>query len=273
MNASNEKLLQQAEAAIEDDKLILPSPPDAMVKIMAVLDDVDASPRKIAMELNRDPALTARIIKVANSASYQQQNILTDLGQVIPRLGLKLIKTLVTSHMMMQMFAPPDAAHKQRLGQLNLHSLKVARYAYAIARLSRTVPAEDALLAGLMHDIGYLPLLQINTNMNEKTFDAFLFNYHPKVGAQLLKKWHVPDAIVLAVAEHENWKRTVNGKADLADVVLIANLICTEENHPAFVESSSISAYERLGIARDSDLSELSEYLSTADSLLPQTSS
>lgn len=271
MNASPRKLLRMAEAAIENDKLILPSPPDAITKIMQVLDDVDASPQTIATELNRDPTLTARIIKVANSASYQQQNNITDLGQVIPRLGLKLIKTLATSHMMMQMFAQPDPAYKQRLNQIYHHSLDVARYAYAIARQSRILPAEDALLAGLIHDIGYLPLLQYlgSNNMEEAELDAFLFKYHPRIGAQLLNKWHVPGSVVLAVAEHEDWQRVVADKADLADVVLIANLICTGENHPVFADSADISAYDRLGIERNGDLSELAEFLDTAASLLP----
>jgi len=98
-----------------------------------------------------------------------------------------------------------------------------------------------------------------------------MFKYHPIVGAKLLSKWHVPTSIVKAVAEHENWTRTVSGKADLADVVLLANLFCRQENHPAFEDSANISAYERLGIERNSDLSELSDFLGTAESLLPQT--
>ena len=272
MKIPPQKRLRMAEAAIEDDKLILPSPPDAIVKILAVLDDDDASPRKIAIELNRDPALTARIIKITKSASFQQHNDVTDLNQIIPRLGLKLIKTLVTSHMMLQMFAEPNLAHKQLLNQRYCHSRNVARYAYAIARYTRHVSAEDALLAGLMVDIGYLPLLQFfgsDDVMDEKTLKEFLTQFHSRVGAQLLNKWHVPGAIVLAIAEHEDIQRQGSTRADLSDVIIIANLICREIKQDSMPDKLDISAYDRLGIDRESDLSELTEFLTIADTLLP----
>lgn len=271
MNISPQKRLRMAEAAIEDDKLILPSPPDAIVKILEVLDDDDASPRKIAIELNRDPALTARIIKIAKSASFQQHHNVTDLNQIIPRLGIKLIKTLVTSHMMLQLFAQPNLAHKQLLNQLFRNSLNVARYAYAIARDSRTISAEDALLAGLMVDIGYLPLLQSlgDSSMEANTLDDFLIRFHSRIGAQLLNKWHVPGAIVLAVAEHEDLQRDSAAEADLSDVIIVANLFCREKDQHSDDPKSNASAYDRLGIDRKSDFSELSEYLAIADTLLP----
>jgi HD-like signal output (HDOD) protein len=262
-----------AEAAIENDKLILPSPPDAILKVLNALDDMDASPRKIAIELSRDPALTARIIKIANSVSFQHQCPVTDLNQIIPRLGIKLIKTLATSHMILQLFAQPNLAHKQLFDQLYRNSLNVARYAYALARYSQTISAEDALVAGLMVDIGYLPLLLNlgDSTLDDNTFDDFLVKFHSRVGAQLLTKWHVPEAIVLAVAEHEDVQRVSATEADLSDVVIVANQHCRENGQGTNEAKSNISAYDRLGIDRQSDFSELSEYLAIADTLLPVT--
>ena len=275
------KLIEDVEAAIEHDKLILPSAPDTLVRVRQLLDNPHATTEQLASLIATDTALAARILKVANSVIYKTQNGIDNLQQAISRLGLKLIQTLVTSHAMMQLFAQNNASANNPVSRLlndvQTRSIEVARLSYAIARHHKTLSADDALLAGLVHDIGYLPLLQVlgksqRLNKTDKNISRFLKDSHPQMGAKILSRWKFPNNFIDVAEQHEQLTRKGCGVADLVDTVIVANLLLYEIKHPQkdiSTVKAKVSAFVRLGLAMNCSISDFEEHIETATQLLP----
>ncbi len=280
-SCSYDNFIKEVETAIEHDQLILPSAPDTVIRARQLLDDPDATTDQLARLIATDTALAARILKVANSVIYKTQNGIDNLQQAIARLGQKLIQTLITSHAMMQLFAQNNNSStnpaNQLLEDVQIRSIDVARLSYAIARHSRQLSADDALLAGLVHDIGYLPLLQVlgksdNLDKRDQSIATFLKTCHSKLGGRILRKWKFPNTFIEVAEEHENIARKGSGSADLVDVIIVANLLVQEKNSPQENMPSikaAVSAFVRLGLSMDCCAADFDEDVETASQLLP----
>ncbi len=262
--------LYEIEAAIAQDKLILPSPPDFLIRIRQILDDDNSTPASIAALLATDPGLSARILKVANSALYRRQQEVETLQQAISSLGFRLLKTLVTSHVLMQAFIQADNRFRTFLNQLQHHSLMVAKLAWALASRHTRLPAEDALLAGMIHDIGYLPMIQNSNRIDMEPDEQLrLFRqHHSHIGALLLEKWHFPAPLILVAQEHENRLRQHKGDADLVDIVIIANLLVGQKEDGTSFDPA-IPAFAILGVDPEGDIfADLEDELKQATGML-----
>jgi putative nucleotidyltransferase with HDIG domain len=269
--------VQAIEQAIAQDQLILPSPPDILLRARRVLEDPATDTHKIAAVIGADPALAARILKVANSASYKRDQHIDNLPQAVARLGNRLIATLVSSHAMMQIFSAGNTESRAELNRLQAHSLAVAILSYAIARHCTRLPADDALLAGLVHDIGYLPIQQFlaMTGTALPSGDRQrLFEEHGRLGARLLTLWRFPLSIIAVANEHEWLKRPNPDKADLVDVVQAANLWARREEDPTGqdpLQLATAAGFIHLGLNPQDDpyrLDALRPHLQAARELL-----
>jgi len=275
------QLIEDVEAAIESDQLILPSAPDTLVRARQLLNDANATTEQLASLIATDTALAARILKVANSVIYKTHNGIDNLQQAISRLGNKLIQTLITSHAMMQLFAQKSGSTNdlvtRQLDAVQTRSIEIARLSYAIAQHSGQLSADDALLAGLVHDIGYLPLLQVLDkssllNKNDNSIIRFLKTNHPKMGAKILQKWKFPYSFIEVAKEHEKIDRKGDGTAALVDVVIIANLYIYEKNKPEkdiSITKATVSAFIRLGVNMNYANVDFNSHMETAHQLLP----
>lgn len=283
MGAGNNyhQFIKEVENAIEQDQLILPSTPDTLVRARQLLDNPNATTQQLASLIATDTALAARILKVANSVIYKTHGGIDNLQQAITRIGQKLIHTLITSHAMMQLFAQNSSSKNNAvtriLEDVQTRSIEVARLSYAIAKHSKQLSADDALLAGLVHDIGYLPLLQVlakskTIDKSDKGLPAFLRASHPELGATILRKWKFPNAFIYVAEEHEQLNRKGSGSADLVDVVILANLYLYEKNRPEkniSTTKAKVSAFFRLRLNMDYSNIDFDTHMETANQLLP----
>ncbi|HDJ85589.1 MAG TPA: HDOD domain-containing protein, partial [Chromatiales bacterium] len=141
----------------------------------------------------------------------------------------------------------------------------------AIARvLAARIPGlspDQAMLAGLLHDIGVLPILTHAENSPQLrgdmiTLDRLVVEYHPQIGAKILSSWKFPPSLVAVAAEHENLQRDPDGPPDLVDVVIVANLqsyLGGTPNH-AQVDWSTVPAFRRLGFDTEVNTVEMTEH-------------
>ena len=199
-------ILQDVEAAIRADRLILPSPPDHLLEIRRLLEAADTPVDRIAAAIGQDPALAARILKITNSAALGGQRPLESLSQAITRLGNRLVAALVTSHALLQAFGQPCPAYAGLLEIIRELSRQVAAWAWSLAREVRGLSAEEALLAGLVHRIGMLPILQCAAHHGAppptEAMHDLLERHHHRIGAILLAHWRFPPEIVAAVSHY-----------------------------------------------------------------------
>jgi putative nucleotidyltransferase with HDIG domain len=222
--------------------------------------------------------LTSRLIRMANSALLRRGTIeITDPKIAVGRLGLELVRNTVVSMAMDTTFrVPAGSVLHRRIDAVRRHSSHVGALAYLLARrLPEFAPADDAMLAGLLHDIGKFYILNRVQDFPElfddpQQLDALLCRWHTGIGRAIVESWGFPAAIAEAVDEHEALERDHRGKTpDVADVVLVANLIDNARGLPpeALPDFAAVPACRRLQISQASMSRILDEFAEEIASL------
>lgn len=215
---------------IENGKLVLPTLPEVALHVREVVDDPDATAKQLADIITTDAALSARLLKVANSPLYRGRVAIESVQMAVSRLGLSMVRNLVTSLVMEQMFQATSNRLDKRLRALWEQSTQVAAASQVIAARLPGIKNDEAMLAGLIHAIGVLPILMKADDGDDlirdsRKLDHLIDNIYPRLGANILKDWDFPDALVAVAAEHKNLNRNSGEKGpDLVDVVQVAVL-------------------------------------------------
>ena len=220
----------------EFDKYIknLPIIPDVASKIMAIADDnFDISFKELEDIIMIDPMLTARILKVANSAMYARQSEIANLQVAIGLLGFKNIKSLVLLITASQF--SKELKTSEYMTNFWRHSIATAFIAkHLVHRKKDRANEEIAFVAGLLHDIGQAALFQSDPSLYAKLLESieeideavevterkFYKTDHREVGASLLDRWNFPDVYVDAAKEHN----TLNINSKYKKMILIITL-------------------------------------------------
>ncbi len=263
---SEETFVEELIKDLETGQLQLPTLPEVALRVREVVDDEDANAHQIADTIAQDAALSARLIQVANSPLYRGRNEIDRLSMVISRLGNKLVRNLVTSQVMKQMFQATNDLVDQKLREVWEHSVQVAAIARALTGRTPGILPDQAMLAGLIHDIGILPILYRAEERDELLdtpglLDQLIDRLHARIGGAILKHWQFPEALIAVAAEHENLDRQHAGPADLVDLVQVANLQShIDSDHPlARADWGQVSAFQRLGLEVDVHEIELTD--------------
>lgn len=227
----------------------LPVFPQVAVKILQIQEEnIDISFKELESIILLDPALTAKILKVANSALYARQREITNLQQALTLLGFKMVKSLVllvsasnvySKNVKSQQQTTAATVTKTSTAMIWRHSVITAFISkYVATRIKQDDKKEDVFVAGLLHDIGRL-IMMIKFKEKYEQYIAYLnqMQYkdireieekifeinHQDIGKIILEKWNFPDELIDAVAQHHvvqidsKYKTTVQ-------IVVIANL-------------------------------------------------
>ncbi len=227
----SERILELIRRDLDTDRLILPSLPDIAMRLRPLLDAPGTTATKISRVISKDPALSARLLRVANSAYYPRSGLVRDLRSAVVRLGHRLVRQLSQLLMVAQLYdVQAHPAIKGHLVNLWQHSTLVATISELLARRHPHLSAEEAQLAGLVHDIGVLPILVRVEKMPQilaepRILNPIISTLHTQVGRKILERWRFPMDIMEVVSEHENLKRENAGLPDYVDVVQVANLL------------------------------------------------
>lgn len=192
---------------IDAGKVRLPSFPDAVVRVQRVLDDPKAGPVKIARVVGADAAFAARILRLSNSASLNPSGVpIQDVRVAVTRMGHQMVRCAAVSFALQQMnLGRNEPALTTSLRPLWQDGTLVAAIASVLARATRAANADEALLTGLMHNIGdlYLAVRTAGGGGNETTRDPewpqVVRLWRPRIGHAILKQWKFPPNIVAAV--------------------------------------------------------------------------
>lgn len=193
----------------------LPVLPQAVSSVLKLADSPNVSPRQIAQCIERDPAITGKVLRAANSAYYGFSNVNT-VGRAISCLGMNSIRSLVISVALQNMLA--GRSHSQAFNKTEFwkHSLAVGIACRILGTMKMPYKADEIYSAGMMHDVGYIALDRFAAReMDEmvrqsKASGASLTMLmqmtlgfdHRAVGALLADKWHLPPMMRNAVLYH-----------------------------------------------------------------------
>lgn len=260
-----QEILKELMAEVEADKLVLPSLPEVALKVRDAIEDEDATAPKIAKVITSDAALTARLIQAANSPLVRGTKEITSIEAAVTRMGNSMVRSIVNSLIVQQIFQPTTEVSDRKFRQFWTHSTQVAAICHSLAGFARLKP-DQALLAGLVHDIGALPIIKRAEDMpvlleNETLLDNIIRKTHTQIGAAMLQKWNFPEPLVLAAAQHEALQHTHEGPADYIDLVIVANLQSyVGEEHPlAQVDWNNVPAFAKVGLDTEVSVIDMDE--------------
>jgi len=220
----------------------LPTLPRVYHELTRVLacDSVDL--RDVIGLVQQDQALCAKILRLVNSVAIGFGREIPSMEHAVSYLGTRTIRSLMLA---VHVFAAPGTAPTLWLERLQRHALLVGSMARQIAAENRQV-AEDAFMAGLLHDVGKLvlaikhPMLsadlarwaEIENRTLVQVEQDILGVTHAEIGGYLLGLWGLQDAVVEAVANHHNPARVAQRpQIDALTAVYAANILAHEQQH------------------------------------------
>jgi HD-like signal output (HDOD) protein len=261
MSDIGQKIKQDILDAIENDSIVLPTLPEIALNVREITENEDSGLFDLIEVINKDTALSARLLKVSNSPLFRGANEITNLNMAVNRLGMQYTSNLATGLVMEQMFQATSEMIDTRMRATWQRSTEVAGICNVLARQHPHLAAGQATLAGLVYAIGALPVLKYvedhDVQINSVTLDSLVDELQPIIGEKILDKWDFPAELRPVPKECVNFMRTGN-KADYADLVMVAmlqNYIGTE-HHYLEMDWQSISAFKRLGIDPSIDPNE-----------------
>lgn len=204
----------------------LPPLPQAVLALQATLQDESASVAACALRIRQDPALTARLLRLANSAFYGVPGRVGSIDDAVQLIGLRSLRLLTMTAAVSMQFQPPRAPAGWLDGFWR-HALAVAHLAQGLAEL-RGHAVERAYVAGLLHDIGRLVLVANSAAADEQAGepagdqDA---DDHAEVGAAVARHWHLPPAVTEAIAGHHAPTAGPDAGLSLVDIVHVADAL------------------------------------------------
>lgn len=261
-------LMTELQLALDRDRLKLPSLPQVAVRIGELVESEEASADDVARLVNTDPAFAAKLLRVANSALYSSLGKCDGTREAIVRLGLGATRQLIMGFAVRDLFQSPNQAMRIMLRSAWVESLEVAALAIVIqGKLkSKNYSAEETLLAGLLHNIGFIGLLGFlsdkPTLLDEENLDlsTCVEQYRAQVGVKILTQWGFPAVFVDVVKHAENWTYKANN-CELCDLIQVAKLHRSLANRKP-LPMASIGASEAVGRLNFKD--EFSDKLSAS---------
>jgi HD-like signal output (HDOD) protein len=259
--AVEQKILQSVLDGVRFNAVKMPSLPEVAMRVRAAASNPNVTVDFLAVEIVRDAALTARIIRVANSPLVRARAEIRSLPQAVLRLGIDYVRDLVTAFALENSFEPRSPVVRRVLREIWAASKETAALSSVLAQRSRKVPADQALLAGLMHSIGALPLLaavdeQAGMEIDPGVLPTMVEEIHGDLGGTILRAWRFPEEIARVPEQYRDPCRPHDGPADLVDVVSVAHVMlkfagASADRMPLL---TSMDAVKRLGLDNDPDL-------------------
>lgn len=267
MNAED-KFITALMEDVSKGQLELPTLPEVAVKVRKLVDDPMVSADKIAKLVGTDAALSARLLQVANSVFFRGLNSVENVRTAVVRLGGVCVRNVVASLVMRQLYqADKMGPIKKDLLNLWVHGARVAAISHVLARRFTRLNPDEAMLAGLIHDIGILPILKRATKFPEVMEDKEILyrvidKMHQEIGQLILEEWHFPQDLVKVAAQHEDYYRDPSPEPDYTDVVLVANLhsyMGQPRHKSSAIDWNEIPAFHKLGLTPEQSIQAMAE--------------
>jgi len=275
---SVQDFLVHVQEELDANRLILPTLPDVALKVRDAVAKGESTSQELADMIVTDAALSARLIQVANSPLYRGAHEVNNIQMAVTRLGSSTIRTLITSLVMQQMFTPSTTLLEDYFRETWEQGVNVSSICRALSTFVPHLNPDEAMLAGLIHQIGKLPILMLVENIPEfkdspSRLNKLLEKAHPPIGKIIMETWDFPEELKLVASEYINFQRDSDSKADYVDLVQVAFLqSIAGTDHPACrVDWSSVASFSKLGLSSDAEILEIegvSEEIEMAQAML-----
>jgi len=247
-----------------DKSILLPELPSVADRIQQLYKgeatDIDA----MAHILIAYPDVARKIKNVARYAKNYDLGATEKTRRSIEQLGVLAVYCLIMTYAVGKLVKRLPESHLRLVGSFWDHSLNVAAISRVLAKKTRLVSPDLAMLSGLVHGIGVLVIDDFLLQHNNLMLDHLEINHavqvmRPEISSLLLRKWNFSDDLILVAEECGDWSRNKEGDADLCDLVLVANylgLMKNDKNH-SLPHVDTMPAIAKLAITPEDSISAI----------------
>lgn len=259
--SSQQALLTILDDKIRTDRLVLPTLPEIALRVRKTADDPKVSLVEMAEVIAQDPALSARMTKIANSAFMGRSIKVSTLNQAVTRIGLSQIKNIATAMAIEQLFVSQFKQVQQQLDKLWRENIQVAAIAVACFKTYQAsnpgckLSADVMTLCALVHNIGALAVIT-EAERHPEVFGHPLFltsiidKAAPYISVKVLKAWGFAEEFQFAA---KTWRVCkASDVIDYTDFIRLAAIArsyykSAEEQHEllaVYIEKGLVTAPE-----------------------------
>ena len=236
------QFLQALAADLSSKQISFPTFTGATIRVRTALADPAIDAERLSRAISAEPLLPARLIHIANSVAMNPTGKpVSDVRSALLRVGHDVVRSTAVALAMEQLKAAKDVqVFHEQAEWIWRHSLEVAAIAYVVTKKHTRLNPDEALFAGLVHDIGRFYLLARAASYRDLVdhpgeLDALIQEWHPSIGQAVLHEFDLPEATLKAVAEHEHHP-AVFPPRQLVDVITLANRVAVHANPPRYAE-------------------------------------
>lgn len=255
VGSEQQQMLVDFYSELRSNQMKLPSVPDAAFKVRRLVDRDDTGADQVAMAVSADPAMSAKLVRACNSPLYRGLNDVRNVREAVVRLGMKTTRQLVTVFAMRDVFKSRQPVLQQHMEQLWQHSREMAALCWVLADSVTQINPEEAMLAGLLHDIGVVPVL-VHAEHHPHLFNdpdrllEAIAELRADTGSAVLENWAFPPAFIEATRHAQDWNYTSEQpQPQLVDVVIVAQMhaMIGSRQSAGLPRFDELPAYSRLG--------------------------
>ncbi|MFZ2266950.1 MAG: HDOD domain-containing protein [Azonexus sp.] len=213
-------------------EVVFPTHFDAVLRLRKILHDPNQPLSTIAAAVAVEPLISAKLLHLANSVAFNPAgHEVVDMQAAIARLGVNVVRSTAMAIVMGQLLRAKGMASFADLTQMLWdHSICTAAGARVIARRMTRINPEEAMLAGLIHDLGAFYMLYRATQYEElrhrpDSVKYLIIQWHESIGVSLLGALGLPEEIIKATEDHDRLRPPPSPPRTLTDVVYIANML------------------------------------------------
>ncbi len=293
--ASNDVTMDAAQIAAAAVRQVshIATLPEVTMGIIELVEDPKSSAQDLNRLIGNDPALSARILKVVNSAFYGLPRQIGSINRAISLLGLNAVKNIAIAASLAKLFRGGALSDRFDAKDLWTHSIAVAAAGKVLAKEARMSSGDEAFLAGLIHDIGVMvelqsdrvKLTQVFSNMQygaegEPMIDFRLAERaafgadHCHFGEALCDAWKFPRSLALVCGHHHDPASLPHDQRQLAWVIFIAERLAaanggfTSDLYPREIPEEALESARLTGAQLASCAAQIAESLDEAQGLL-----
>jgi HD-like signal output (HDOD) protein len=224
----------------------MPSLSTTVIKVLETCNDPQASANDLKRVISLDPVLTGRVLRLINSAYYSLGRPISSLTRAIIMLGINTVKNLALSFAILANLKGKSSIRSFSMDEFWTHSLCVGIVAKSLATLKGMAPGnrEEFFVAGLLHDLGKLPLQkqfaneydQVWENARREQYSLFqsesnFFGFdHCAVGGMIAEKWRLGPPLVESLSHHHHPNESSETTREFVSIVSLSNQLANNFN-------------------------------------------
>jgi len=250
----------------------LPHFPENIVTIQRLISDPRSQIVDIARQISIDPAMTADLLKMVNSAQFMLTKRVDNIAEAVKLVGLRGIKNLLYSYGTQKILGDESHEDKRLLWQ---HSYRTAFYAYNLAhnfKSQNRILLDDAYVGGMLHDMGKIVFSTVHPDLldrirsfcTQKSIPGQMFEdlsagmNHAEIGARIAEKWNFPESLVASIRFHHEPELAQEHK-EVVYTVYLANMICEYEQGGISYDLLNANVLLDFGLTSEAQFKKITE--------------